>query len=212
MAAKAPKEAKIAFANWHPDFRMTEHLPDIKVVRTGFLINFVGIVTPLILLGFLVHNHITISNYRHSIATLQAEIDSLSASNEANIKANQAFNAESAKITDLATFYGQGFDPLPILVDLFENKPPNIAMRRLEFSPLTETENKKQIRRTQIILNASLQGSRADALEDLNNYRLQIMELPSISAKVNRIEIAQARRNPNQDLFEFTLQIVLNRE
>ncbi len=211
MAAKSPREAKAAFSNWHPDFRIADRLPDVKVVRTGFIINFVGVTLPLILLGLLIHNHISLGNYQHSIAELQSEIQAETSANEANLKASQAFTAESAKITDLASFYNRGFDPLPILMELFENKPPNIAMRRIELRPLTETVDKKQVQRTQIVLAASLQGSTADALEDLNHYRSQIMELEAIAPQVNRIEIVQPRRNQNEDLFEFSLLIVLNR-
>lgn len=211
MAAKKTRETKTVFSNWHPDFRIVDRLPDVKVVRTGFIINFVGVTLPLVLFGLLIHNHITLSNYRDSIADLKVEIQAETSTNEANLKSSQAFSAESAKITDLAHFYSRGFDPLPILVELFESKPPNIAMRRLELRPLTETVDKKQVQRTQIVMAASLQGSTADALKDLNNYRSQIMELPSIAPKVNRIEIIQPRRNPNQDLFEFSLLIVLDR-
>ena len=36
------KDAVLAQSNWHPNFRIADSLPDLKVVRTDFFINAIS--------------------------------------------------------------------------------------------------------------------------------------------------------------------------
>jgi len=51
MSARGKK--KKDFPAWHPDFRVTDDLPDIKAVRTDFLINIGSVGLALALLVYI---------------------------------------------------------------------------------------------------------------------------------------------------------------
>jgi len=51
---KLNKSGRASEANWHPNFRVVEKLPDTKVVRTAFLINAIAVTLLLVVIFALV--------------------------------------------------------------------------------------------------------------------------------------------------------------
>ncbi|HUJ44290.1 MAG TPA: hypothetical protein VLW52_11850, partial [Opitutaceae bacterium] len=60
---------------WHPNLRNVERLPDTKVVRTRFFVNFAAIAVGAALLLYFSYQEYRIKNLHHQVAEWQAQID-----------------------------------------------------------------------------------------------------------------------------------------
>lgn len=210
---KERSSKKEIYRNWHPDFRLTETLPDVKVVRTGFLVNFIAIMITVILLGMNIYREVRTMSTGGELAALEEKIRAETAQNNRNLKLSSTFAREAKVVEDLDVFYNLVDPPLDFIIAVTENRPENIAFESVSFEIVLVTERTKNFKRedygSRYVINGVLQGSSAEALIALNNYRSTLTELDAIKDNLHDIEVSQPRRKPDLNLFEFRIDITL---
>jgi hypothetical protein len=120
------KKPDVVF-NWHPNFRDVATLPDIKQVRTGFLINFVAIVLALVALAWTLYTEVEIYKVNHDIAVLNSGIDQNASANSKALAATKNFVTASKPMQYAARFFAQKMPPLELLTSLVDARPDNIV-------------------------------------------------------------------------------------
>lgn len=138
MKIPIKKTKKIGDAPWHQDFRNPETLPDIKVIRTQFFVNFLAIVIPLFVAVMWIQQELFLGAVRDDIAKMEDEKSSLSPSNQELVELSRDFMKESSKIESLDAYYNNLFS----VSDYLET----IAGRVSEDMVLTSMELKKASR------------------------------------------------------------------
>ncbi|WOO41409.1 hypothetical protein [Rubellicoccus peritrichatus] len=207
------KSKEIEQLSWHPDFRNVEALPDVKVVRTDFLINFIAITACVLLLGFLVYRQLHVSGLRSSIEVLEQQIEDESAKNRKNLKESGEFKKTAKKIDDLGNFYRNSVPPIEFVLAVTESKPDYIALRRIRFNELSKPISKKRsVTYVSYSVFGVQQGSSTEAYEFLDKYHAIIEELPVLEGKVESTDVKSSSRNESLDIIEFEIEVILKPE
>lgn len=117
---------------WHPNFRNHERLPDTKVVRTQFFVNFAAIAVAASLLLYFSYQEYRIKNLRHQVAEWQSQIDTnKKASFQAQVLSRK-FGEEEKKIDELNNFLKQRLVLSQFLVHLGSTLPADMAVDAVE--------------------------------------------------------------------------------
>ncbi len=203
------KSNKQAAPSWHPNFRIAEGLPDIKVIRTDFLINSAGILIPLILVGMLIYSHVSEATLENRIADLDAIIAQRDPQNNRFLQQNRAFNDEAKKLNEVSKFLTQGTDPVALLLDFIELRPEFIAYRQVSIR-----RESRQIAKNQsatfnaVTLTGSLRGSAAEELLQMDAFQDLLRKHPQFGHLVTDVQTT-VQRNVAADVFDFTMNISL---
>jgi cell division protein FtsB len=179
---------------WHPNFRNHERLPDTKVVRTQFFVNFVAIAVAASLLLYFSYQEYRIKNLRHQVAEWQSQIDTnKKASAQAQVLSRK-FGEEEKKIDELNSFLKQRLVLSEFLQHLGSTLPPEMAVDAVE------------VRETGVDLRGVAAGTPDEAsgrtsayVEKLkqDQYLLGIFE----DVALNRLERAQGSERLTFDVF-----------
>jgi len=214
MADKKQKEGGFA-PNWRPDFRDADALPDIKAVRTNFLVNFVALALAVIATGWFVVNEYEAMAVQSQIDELKQSISDESKANKQNLKLSGEFKSLSPKAEDLVTFYEGYMFPLDVLLAFCESRPETIALQSIDIAKSSKNvgSKKKPVWQSypRYTLNGVLKGESVEALRELDNYKVILQNLELFEGKLgpDSIEISQPVRNQRLGLFEFTIVIRL---
>ncbi len=204
------KNKETAAISWHPDFRIQDTLPDVKVVRTDFIINFITITAAVLLAGFYGYRKLYSWDLGSRIADVEAQIEQATPENRRNLKNSGDFKKASTQIEDLVKFYSQSEPPLDFLVEISQTRPEYIALSSIEFTELERPVSKKKtVNYSRYRIVGVLQGSSAEALDALNKYREIVNGLDIFKDRIESIEVPPPRRNPGLDLFEFNIVVIL---
>jgi len=211
----ADKKAKGASTHpkWHPDFRDTEVLPDIKVVRTNFLVNFIAFALAVVAVGNLAFSEYQALTMSKSIEAERAKIDDGLSANRNYLKASKEFEAEAPKIRDLNSFYTGYVDPLEVVLALSESRPETVALGSIRVG--VGKVNKGTAKRPKMVLvpectiNGRLRGDSAEALDVIDEYATILRNMPIFQDRLDSIEVSRPTRNATLGVFEFSVVIKL---
>ncbi len=103
---------------WRPDFRDPTTLPDIKVVRTDFIVNVFAVVVLAIFAVFVLQREYRGWALKGRIASLEDEIRIAEPDDRIYIKQSQQFRDAGQYILEMNSFYDAPFDAHELLVEL----------------------------------------------------------------------------------------------
>lgn len=128
--------AKKTFQNrsWHPDFRIVEDLPDVKAVRTGFLINTIVVLLLIIVVGQTVYRHVTNRDIIASNEVLQSEINAKSQENKKILSLNKSFLKNRQALQEFETYYSNPFSPDQLLNEISSAQQDDILLKQFNCS------------------------------------------------------------------------------
>jgi len=212
MAEKKSKETT-RHPNWHPDFRDSEVLPDVKAVRTNFLVNFVALALAVVLVGVLVFSEYQAMTVSSAIADEEEKIAAEAPSNREYLKLSAQFEKLSPKAEDLENFYAGYLSPLEVTLALSESRPETIALQSIDFRASRENtgsaKRPKYVRIPVYTIKGMLRGDSAEALDELDNYAVLVRDLEVFKDNLESVEVSRPTRNQLLGLFEFTIVVNL---
>lgn len=198
-------------ANWRPDFRDNDALPDVKAVRTNFMVNLVAVALACLVAVWFGIKEFQAMSLQTEIDNLKASIQDASGKNRAALKLSKEFTQLSPKVDDLVAFYDGYQFPLNILLPISESRPETIALESFTLSKagVNKGSQKKpnMVYTPRVTLTAILKGESVEALQELDKYKVTLQELPIFEGKLESINVSQPRRVGNH--FEFTIVINL---
>jgi len=203
------KKPDVVF-NWHPNFRDVATLPDIKQVRTGFLINFGAIFFALVALGATLYFEVEIYKVNHETAVLTDQIEHNSAANKKALAATKEFVNKSKPMQFAAKFFAQKLPPLDLLSSLNDARPDNITFRAIEVASIVRDlggGKKADVQRV------TIQGTLASESElGLQEFVDKIVASPALKNRVGdpvKDRNIESHRDPLAGVFEFTITLTL---
>jgi len=127
------KSKKNEQPNWRPNFRIQETLPDIKVIRTDFLVNGVAAVILLAAIAYAGMVFMKYMNKGAEIAELNKSIQEKSSQNSTLLGLSRQFVKEKAQADELQKFYGVPVGATDFIFLLAELKPEDIRIESVNF-------------------------------------------------------------------------------
>ena len=127
------KKKSVSQPNWRPDFRDPELLPDIKVIRTDFIVNFIAVTAMLLLAFFIGQREYRSFALGKSIAKLEAQIEEATAKNQSHLRLNKRFRESANRLVELEQFYTAPIVAYDYLVELGTLRPDDLAFESLAY-------------------------------------------------------------------------------
>ena len=118
---------------WHPNLRITETLPDTKVVRTAFFINGAALVVAIGLALYLGIQEWKLHGVNREIADWQSQIDKNRKESAEAVALYGKFKEEQAKTEEVAEFVASKPIVSEIVLRIGQITPKKIALDSLDF-------------------------------------------------------------------------------
>lgn len=206
------KLSKASAEQWHVDFRIPANLPDIKIVRTDFVIVCVCMLAPVILAGLLAYNYLRIENARDRIVALQEQVAQKQGADREMVAMSRLFEDEAVRIGEVTAFLQQDYDPVAVLVRLVRLRPGNIAYQNISIVELEERAKTEkapgEAPGVRVRINGMLRGNSAEHLEQIEAFQQQIGEDDYFRDQEIDMQLV-VQRNTVADVFDFNLLITI---
>ena len=205
----ARKKKPDVVLNWHPNFRNVATLPDIKQVRTGFLVNFVAIVLALLALAWTLYTEVEIHKVGHDIDVLNAQMEGNSGANNKALAATRDFVNKSKPMQFAARFFSQKLVPLDLLASLNDARPENITFISVNVESIVRDQGGKKADAQRLTIHGVLSSESELGLQEFVD---KLVASPALKNRVGdpvKDRSIDSRRDPIAGSFEFTLTLTL---
>jgi hypothetical protein len=179
---KKPDAAASAVPAWHPNFRNYERLPDTKVVRTAFFINGGAILVALSLLIYFGLGELQLHSLRVQTRDWQQQIDRDRAASNQAVAKSRKFQADEAKISEVAAFLHSRPLVSDLMVNLGKTLPVNVALDALD------------LRETTLALRATVRGAPDLASGYASAYVDALRTAPEFATVFQNVELTNLSR------------------
>lgn len=197
------KNRKNTHPNWRPDFCNRAALPDIKVVRTNFLINFVCVLSALVFVYFTLEREYNVYALGQTVASMERQVQSASSANEASLKLSNAFKKASNEIIDVERFFIAPFKAHEFLVDFVKLCPEEADVKSIAFSEVYSKGSKVEYK-------MNITGEVVDALSlDAFKNSIEASGLLEVDNLSPMIDETLQDRNVDTGIFPYRMSIVL---
>lgn len=210
----AKKSKAVAHEAWRPDFRNAERLPDIKVVRTDFLLNLVTAFIAVAIIGFVVYREYEASALASRVQTQLDEEKRLTPDDRAAQRATATFMTDLERLQEAASFSDTPVKADQYILRLAELLPVQGVFSNVDYTytKITETEgrNTKTTPIQRFVIRGYMQpGESKSPTQLINEYLASIRDLAYKPGELRLAELASAERDLDVDRFAFTIRIDL---
>ena len=193
--------------HWRPDFKIESTLPDIKVVRTDFIINSIAVAVALVAVFSLLKQEYSAHVLRNSVAVLEERISASSADDQLHLTRSEAFYKSAQRVVELQRFHRAPFVAHELFASLASLKPEGMVLTRATFS---ETIDKPKKGASTMVYTIKLDGSVED-LTILSDLKDVLQSSPSLTAEGFTLTVDESiqRRNIETGITPFHILISL---
>lgn len=190
--------------NWHPNFRIAEDLPDIKPIRTGFLINVAAVSICLILAYLFIQQEVKRMTLGNAIQTTRATVQETQATNSANLRKSADFVREAKKMEDLSEFYDSPVTAYNFLLDLSEIRPEGLIFDSITFREI-ETIVRRQVQKT---YELAINGKTKDLIR-LNEFKAMLSAMDAVEEYGGQVNENIQPPNETTGIYPYTIEVQL---
>ena len=176
---------------WHPDFRIPEHLPDTKIVRTRFIVNLCFVALFCVIGAILGYREIIRMGLHQSIEAYEAEIDQRSGGNRQLAIMSGQFRRLVNQFEDIRRFHDQSVDPLKLLIGLSEARSDNVVFDRVGFENRWDPENEREVYQVRLVGKGRTTADIGELKESLTALELREGYTIAVSEEGNPAKDAQ---------------------
>lgn len=171
--------------SWHPNFRNYEALPDTKVVRTAFFINFGAIAVALLLLTYFGIGELNLYGLRNQIADAQAQIEHDQAASDAAVAKFRKFQEQEKRINEVDAFRKSRPSVADLVANLSKTLPVNVAIDQFD------------LREEALTLRGTVRGSPDKASGYASGYVEQLRTAPEFAGVFSDVSLTNLSRVPS---------------
>lgn len=192
--------------HWRPNFVNASELPDIKVVRTDFIINFVAILLMLLIGFYVLQREYRAYSLKKEIEVMEQQIRVAEADDAAFLKLSRKFRDLAAHLAELEKFYATPVEVHKFLTQLTKMRPERLIFKQVSLVESSQEENKKQVVTYRINISGEVR-----TLTVLDEFKgdLSDWELLNVGEYALEIDEALQGRDPETGIFPYTLEITL---
>jgi len=120
------KNQETGVLNWHPDFRDASALPDLKVVRTSFIVDFLCITVASVVLLWTAFREYKAFSLRAEISAAEQAMEGKNVRNNELLAQNKEFNETTRRFMEAEKFLQAPFNASELLSALSRSLPGNM--------------------------------------------------------------------------------------
>jgi len=117
--------------NWRPNFVDAAELPDIKVIRTGFIINFVAVLLMLVAGFYVLQREYRAFALKNTIEDMEQRIRVADADDAAHLRLSREFRDQAAHVAELEKFYAAPVLAHEFLAQITRMRPEELIFKQL---------------------------------------------------------------------------------
>jgi len=195
--------------NWRPNFVKVSELPDIKVIRTGFIINFVFIVLMLTVGFYVMQREYRAHGLGQTIAEMEERIRIAEADDSANLKLSREFRDAAAHVAEVEKFYAAPFLVQDFLIQITQMRPEQLIFKQLSVVESPLKEGTSQVVSYRINVSGEVRS-----LTVLDQFKGALSELDLFNYEGYVLDIDETLqgRDAETGIFPYTLRITLKPE
>lgn len=195
--------------HWRPNFVNTAELPDIKVVRTDFIINSVSVVLMLLVGFYVLQREYRAYSLKNTIEDMEKQILVAEGDDNASLKLSREFRDAAAHVAELEKFYATPVLAHDLLTQLIKKRPEKLVFKQLSMIETFEKEGTAQI----VVYRINIAGeilSMSD-LGAFNDFKEQLADWELLKFDGYGIQIDEALQGRDADtgIIPYTLDITL---
>jgi hypothetical protein len=198
---------------WRPDFRDVQALPDTKVIRTGFLLNFIAIALALGSMTLYGMREYSLQTLIKSVKELEQQVASSDSQNRNILDINKRFRQSAEVVSEAVAFDHQALQFHPFLSRLGDSLQEGMVLTVITLQSSTVIDQSKDLPPFVVELQGKvLENAPAKPAQVLNDFQAALMDLPPLQGKRIEMEMARFGRNNEFGHFDFTLLVKISVE
>lgn len=192
---------------WRPNFVNSSGLPDIKVVRTDFIINFVSMLLMLLVGFYVLQREYRAYALSQTIDDMEQRIRIAAPDDSSNLKLSQEFRDSAAHVAELEKFYAAPLLAHEFLKQLFQMRPEKLIFKQLS---LTESLAKEgTVSTVTYRINISGEVSSPPVLNQFKE-KLSTWEPLQYKGYILYVDEDLPGRDADTGIWSYTLEITLS--
>jgi len=200
------KEKQQGIPPWHPDFRDISTLPDVKVVRTSFFINALGVAlfaAAALLLG---HHEVQRAALREATHQSERQVAENRPRHNQVVQMQRDFDTHARLLTEVTSFAEASLDLSTFLIAVGDTLPEEMILTTVRFSEAND-RNRDPLRQLQ--LSGVIRGTPESAASVVTNYLGAFQANPVFLAEVDNAVPTSLVPSPDGEMMAFGIQITL---
>lgn len=191
---------------WRPNFVNQSELPDIKVIRTGFIINFIAVMFALCVAFFLLQREYRVYTLGQTIEDMEQQIRVADADDVENLKLSESFRSAAQYVIEVEKFYDSPLLAHYFLYGLSIIKPEDLIFSSVSFNEsVVKVEGKDRVAYS---INISGDAKSLTVLDDFKKI-LTEAELLQITGFELKIDETLQGRDEKTGIFPYRLAVSL---
>lgn len=176
---------------WRPDFVNKSELPDIKVIRTGFIINLIAVISALCVAFILLQREYRVYTLGQTVEALEQQIRVTGADDLSYLKLSESFRSAAQKVIELDKFYDSPLSAHHLLYGLSTIKPGGLIFNSVSFNESVVKAGGKE--RVAYSINISGNAKILTLLDDFKKALAEAALLKIVGFELEIDEILQGR-------------------
>jgi len=191
---------------WRPNFVNASGLPDIKAVRTDFIVNFVSIVFATLAAFYVIQSEYRAYSLNKTISDMEEQIQAAEADDTASLRLSVKFRKLAANIVELEQFYAAPFTTLDFLTQISQMRPKGLIFKQLS---LAERMEKKDAT-AKVTYSLNISGE-VRSLTTLDEFKGELAQWDLLKVENYELEIDEILqgRDAETGIFPYTLKVTL---
>lgn len=192
--------------NWRPNFVSTSELPDIKVIRTDFIINFIAVALALGMVTLALKREYSLRTLETTIDQLENRISRAEPSDSNNLQLSREFKKAAAYVLEVNKFSDTPFFMHELVQTLAFIQPEDLIYKSIGITEAINEEGGKK----SIAYLVALSGD-AKSLTVLDEFKSILAQAEALQLPGYRIEIDETLqgRDEQTGIFPYSLSISL---
>ncbi len=206
------KKKSVVQRPWRQDFRDVKTLPDLKIVRTHFLMNLLVGIVLLVVTGGCIYQEYLISVSSEKEAELISDISMFKASDKRNGADSTRFMREVKLAEEAVVFLAQPYDFADMIVQIAKAQPDQSLIASLEsFHRIAVDGDGKPVTQYVTILRGSMNPSEVSGAPQLiDAFVSSLSDLDFVKRNSGRVELVSSGRSQESSSFEYQMEISVN--
>lgn len=203
MSKKSKKDIQ---PHWRPNFQIASTLPDIKVIRTDFIVNSIAATIALLAAFLVIQNEFRAYMLRNSIGEMEQRIRVAEAGDAASLAMSGDFKTAAKQIVEVDTFYDAPWKAHELFAGLVEMKPEGLIFERVALNEEVAKAKDSSVVNYRVVMSGEV-----EELIELTRFKRSLSEsgVLNLEGYSSRIVESLQDRDTKTGIYPYSLTIEL---
>lgn len=191
---------------WRPNFVNVSELPDIKVVRTDFIINSISVLLMLLVGFYVLQREYRAYALGKTIADMEQQIRVAEPDDVASLKLSREFRDAAEHVAELEKFYATPVMAHDFLTQITQMRPEKLIFKQLSLVESFENDGGTKV----VVYRINISGE-VRSLTVLDEFKGELSGWELLNFEGYGLEIDESLQGRDADtgIFPYTLNITL---